>query len=66
VKPEGISEKNEEYPKDKIDEFVTNGKHKNNRDLYRGISDFKGDYQPRSNLVMDENGDLFLQIPTTF
>jgi hypothetical protein len=27
-------------------------------DLYRGINDFKRDYQSRSNLVKDENGDL--------
>jgi hypothetical protein len=28
------------------------------RDLYRGINYFKKGYQPRSNLVKDENGDL--------
>jgi hypothetical protein len=28
------------------------------RDLYRGINEFKRGYQPRSNLVKDENGDL--------
>jgi hypothetical protein len=28
------------------------------RDLYRVINDFKMGHQPRSNLVMDENGDL--------
>jgi hypothetical protein len=27
-------------------------------DLYRGINKFKRGYQPRSYLVMDENGDL--------
>jgi hypothetical protein len=26
--------------------------------LYRGISDFKKGYQPRTNVVKDENGDL--------
>jgi len=26
--------------------------------LYRGISDFKKDYQPRTNIVKDEKGDL--------
>jgi hypothetical protein len=26
--------------------------------LYRGINEFKRGYQPRSNLVKDENGDL--------
>jgi hypothetical protein len=28
------------------------------RHLYRGINDFKRGYQPRSNLVKDENGDV--------
>jgi hypothetical protein len=28
-------------------------------DLYGGINEFKKGYQPRSNLVKDENGDLF-------
>jgi hypothetical protein len=31
------------------------------RDLYRGINDFKKGYQPRSNLVKDENGDLLAE-----
>jgi hypothetical protein len=35
-----------------------NSKNNNNRDLYRGIIDFKRSYKPRSNLVKDENGDL--------
>jgi hypothetical protein len=35
-----------------------NSKNKNNRDLYRGINEFKRGYQPRSNFVKDENGDL--------
>jgi hypothetical protein len=33
-------------------------KNKNIRDLYRGINEFKRGYQPRNNLVEDENGDL--------
>jgi hypothetical protein len=44
--------KKREYLKDKIDELALN------RDLYRGINDFKRGYQPSSNLVKDENGDL--------
>jgi hypothetical protein len=28
------------------------------RDLYRGINEFKWGYEPRSNLMKDENGDL--------
>jgi hypothetical protein len=47
-----------EYLKDKIDELVTNSKKRNIRDLYRGINDFKRSYQPSSNLVKGENGDL--------
>jgi hypothetical protein len=35
-----------------------NSKNKNIRDLYKGISEFKRDFQPRNNLVKDENGDL--------
>jgi hypothetical protein len=35
-----------------------NSKNKNIRDLYRGINEFKKGYQPRSNLVKDENVDV--------
>jgi hypothetical protein len=34
---------------------------KNIRDLYRGINYFKRGYQPRSNLVKDENSDLLAE-----
>ncbi|PNF27183.1 hypothetical protein B7P43_G07852 [Cryptotermes secundus] len=50
--------KKREYLKDKIDELAMNSKNKNIRDLYRGINDFKRGYQPSSNLVKDESGDL--------
>ncbi|PNF24934.1 hypothetical protein B7P43_G09364, partial [Cryptotermes secundus] len=50
--------KKREYLKDKIDELTMNSKNKNIIDLYRGINDFKRGYQPSSNLVKDENGDL--------
>ncbi|PNF24543.1 hypothetical protein B7P43_G05401, partial [Cryptotermes secundus] len=50
--------KRREYPKNKSDELAVNGKNKNIGDLYTGINDFKRGYQPRSNLVKDENGDL--------
>jgi hypothetical protein len=33
-------------------------KSKNIRDLYRGMIGFKSSYQPRNNLVKDENVDL--------
>jgi hypothetical protein len=46
------------YLKDKINELATNSKNKNIRNLYRGINGFERGYQPRSNLVKDENGDL--------
>jgi hypothetical protein len=47
-----------EYLKGKINELETNSKNKNIRDLYREINEFKMGYQPRSNLVKDENDDL--------
>ncbi|PNF13747.1 hypothetical protein B7P43_G14087 [Cryptotermes secundus] len=50
--------KKREYLKDKIDKFAMNSENRNIRDLYRGINDFKRVYQPSSNLVKDENGDL--------
>jgi hypothetical protein len=50
--------KKREYLKDKINELATNIKNKNIRFLYRGINEFKRGYQPRNNLVKDENGDL--------
>jgi hypothetical protein len=43
--------KKKEYLKDKINELATNSNNKNIRDLYRGISEFKRNYQPRNNLV---------------
>jgi hypothetical protein len=47
-----------EYLKNKINELETNNKNKNMRDLYRSISEFKKGYQPRSNIIKDENGNL--------
>jgi hypothetical protein len=44
--------------KDKISDLAMNSKNKNLRDLYRLINEFKRSYQPRSNLMKDENGDL--------
>jgi hypothetical protein len=56
--------KKRKYMKNKINELATNNKNKNIRDLYRGMNEFKGVYQPRSNLVK-ENA-ICLQIPTIF
>jgi hypothetical protein len=50
--------KKREYLKDKINELETNNKNKNTRDLYRGINEFKKGYQPRINIIKDENGNL--------
>jgi hypothetical protein len=44
--------------KDKINELATNSKNKNIRDLYGGINEFKMGYQPRNNIVKDDNGQL--------
>jgi hypothetical protein len=50
--------KKKESLKAKINEFETNSKKNNIRDLCSGISDFKKGYQPRNNVVNDEKGDL--------
>jgi len=50
--------KKKAYLKVKIEELETNSKIYNVRDLYRGISDFKKGYQPRTTIVKDEKGDL--------
>jgi len=48
-----------EYLKAEMDELETSSKIKHITDLYGGISDFKKGYQPISNTVKDEKGDLF-------
>ena len=50
--------KKKAYLKAKIEDLETNSKIKNIRDLYRGISDIKKGYQPRTNVVKDEDDDL--------
>jgi hypothetical protein len=47
-----------DYLKAKVYELETNSKINNVRDLYRGISDFKKSYQPRTNIEKDEKDDL--------
>jgi hypothetical protein len=47
-----------EYLKGKITDIELKSKNKNIRDLYRGITEFKKGYQPKTNLVKDERGDL--------
>ena len=50
--------KKKEYLKNEIDELETNRMIKNIRNLYNGINDFKKEYQPRTNIIKDEKGDL--------
>ena len=50
--------KQKAYLKAKIEELEIKSKIKNIRNLYKGISDFQKGYQPRTNVVKDENGDL--------
>jgi len=49
-----------EYLKAKIKELETNSMIKHIRDLYKGISDFKKGYQPRTNEVKDKKGDFVI------
>jgi hypothetical protein len=39
-------------------ELATDSKNKNIRGLYKGMDEFKKGYQPRTNLVKNEEGDL--------
>jgi hypothetical protein len=50
--------KKREYLKAKINKLETNNKNKTIRDSYRGINEFKEGYQPRINIIKDENGNL--------
>jgi hypothetical protein len=70
VKPVELSgpkkkKKKKEYIKNIMYVIETNSKNKNIRDLYRDINEFKKGYQPRTNMIKEENGNL-LQIPTVF
>jgi hypothetical protein len=53
--------KKNEYLNAKFDELETNSKIRNIKDFYRGINEFKKGYQPRTNMVKDEKGDLFTE-----
>ena len=50
--------KKKEYLKAKIGELETNSTIKNITDLYRGINDLNKGYQPRTDIVKEEKGDL--------
>ena len=53
------------YLKAKIEELESSSKLKNVRDFYRGISEFKKGYQPRTNIVRTTKV-IWLQTPTVF
>jgi hypothetical protein len=53
--------KKKEHPKAKNDALDTKSKVKNIRELYIGICKFKKGYQPRTNTVKDEKGDMFTE-----
>jgi hypothetical protein len=54
--------KKREYLKGKINELETNNKNKNIRHSYIGINELKKGYQPRVNIIKNENGNL-LAVP---
>ncbi|KAJ4447933.1 hypothetical protein ANN_09942 [Periplaneta americana] len=58
-----VKNKKRGYLKEKLNEVETNSKNKNIRDLYKGIKEFKNGYQPRVNVIKDENGDLLADSP---
>jgi RNA polymerase-interacting CarD/CdnL/TRCF family regulator len=58
VKPVQVSGTKREYLKEKINELEINSKNKIIRDLYKDMNEFKKDYQSRSNLIKNGNGDL--------
>ena len=51
-------EKKRDYLKGKLSEIDANSKNKNTRDLYKGIKDFKTEYQARVNLIKNEKEEL--------
>jgi hypothetical protein len=55
-----FSNKKREYLKDKINKLESNSNNKNIRDLYRGLTEFKKGYQPKTSLVKDERDDLLV------
>jgi hypothetical protein len=52
--------KKRKYWKDKINKLESNNKNMDIRDLYRGRTEFKKGYQPRTNSVKNERGDLLV------
>jgi hypothetical protein len=53
-----LQEQERECLKDETNKLESDIKNKNVRDLYKGIYEFKKGYQPRTNLLKGERGDL--------
>jgi hypothetical protein len=49
----------------KINELETNSEIKDTVNSYKGINEFNKGYQPRTNLVKDENGNLLADSHST-
>jgi hypothetical protein len=58
--------KKSEYLKGKINKLEINNKNKNIRDFYRGTNEFKKGYQPKINIIKDENGNLLAHPQNVF
>jgi hypothetical protein len=54
--------KKREYLKGKINNLETDNKNKNIRGLYKGVNEIKKGYQPRINIITDENGNLLADL----
>ena len=54
-----FKKKKKKYLKAKFNQLETNSENKNIRELYRSINSSKKGYQPKANIVKDENGDVF-------
>jgi hypothetical protein len=60
-----ISGTSKAYQEAIIEELETKSRIQNIRYLYRGNSDFKKCYQPRTNIMKDDKGDLFADCHST-
>ena len=60
-----ISGTSKAYQEAIIEELETKSRIQNIRYLYRGNSDFKKCYQPRTNIMKDDKGDWFADCHST-
>jgi len=49
-----------------MNDVETSSKNESFRDLYRDVNEFNKGYQPRTNSVKDENGDLLADTHSVF